>query len=384
MGEACDLGHDPVSGARITRLTSAVMTNVNIYCEQPYTSSDGRRIAVIRSPEADPRVPPFDLCVVDLETLALTCVARQCTSYMVGTAAWSGAIYYLTQRRELARLSLDTMESEVVWADWDMPVRFGLDSVSPDERYLIGVRQTPDFTSQVVRVDLREKRSEVIFTHREQLGHMQFNPVHGRDIMIQLNRGAQIDDAGRVRSVETVLPGATHFLIDRDGGNLRELPIGEPYTSGTCGHSAWVADTGRVAISVSWRPPYTGPGPLDERYPQGNLLTAAPGEDAPRVFEAREHRFNHIGVSRCGRYFVADSYWKGVPGPIPIVIGNLESGRYAAAVTDCGASCGASAGGHPHAYLTADNRNVIYNADPYHVPHVHRAELPDGFLEGLE
>ena len=58
MGEACDLGRDPVSGARITRLTSAVMTNVNIYCEQPYTSADGRRIAVVRSPEADPREGP--------------------------------------------------------------------------------------------------------------------------------------------------------------------------------------------------------------------------------------------------------------------------------------------------------------------------------------
>jgi len=30
--EACDLDDDPRSGARITRLTRAVMSNINIYC----------------------------------------------------------------------------------------------------------------------------------------------------------------------------------------------------------------------------------------------------------------------------------------------------------------------------------------------------------------
>ena len=47
-GEACDHRHDSESGALITYLTSSALTSINIYCEQPYTSPDGNRVASLR------------------------------------------------------------------------------------------------------------------------------------------------------------------------------------------------------------------------------------------------------------------------------------------------------------------------------------------------
>jgi hypothetical protein len=80
---------------------------------------------------------------------------------------------------------------------------------------------------------------------------------------------------------------------------------------------------------------------------------------------------------------VCDSYRNGLPGHIELVIGNIETGKYRTLVSDCGAQGGGPACSHPHPYLTADNRNVIYNADPYQICHVHAARVPPGFLEAL-
>jgi hypothetical protein len=114
------------------------------------------------------------------------------------------------------------------------------------------------------------------------------------------------------------------------------------------------------------------------------VFTAAPGEKAPKVFRMPEHRCNHIATSKCGRYFVCDSYPKGIPGPVPLVVGNFQTGKYRNLLGDSKASCGASACSHAHAYFTVDNRHVIYNADPYMVGHVHAARVPEDFLKSLD
>jgi len=381
--EACDLGPDPESGAMVTRMTSAVMANTNIYCEQPYTTPDGKRIAVVRSQAANPCAGVFQLCVAELESLRIAPLADDCASFPA-TSAWSGVLYYLTKDRQLARVSLVTLEKETLFPCDDLPEDFTPQSVSPDHRYLIGLARRPDYVSTVVRVDLKSGTHETIFEHPEIWNpHMQFNPVHGRDILVQMNRGAKMDHRGRRLPVEGSEPGTTHIIIDSDGGNVRALPVGPPHTASSTGHSAWVADTGRMAVTVAWGD-LLHAGPHDSRHPRGNLVTAAPGEERPMLFEAPEHRFNHLCVSRCGRYFVSDSYWKGLPRNIALVVGNLQSGKYRIVVSDCGAWGAASAGSHPHPYLTADNRYVVYNADPFLVPHVFVARLPDGFLESLD
>jgi len=177
--------------------------------------------------------------------------------------------------------------------------------------------------------------------------------------------------------------GATHAIIDIDGGNYRPLPIGEPITISSSGHSAWIANSGCIGLTTHFLD-MAHIGSLDKRFPTGNFFVVSPDEKQPRVFHAPLHRFNHVSISRCGKYFVCDSYCNGIPGAIPLVIGNIKSGKCRAVISNCGSQGGGPACSHPHPYLTADNRHIIYNADPYHVCHVYKALIPDEFYESIE
>jgi hypothetical protein len=49
------------------------------------------------------------------------------------------------------------------------------------------------------------------------------------------------------------------------------------------------------------------------------------------------------------------------------------------------ASGGGGEHNHCHPYLTADNRHVIFNSNPFYSPtKVFAAEVPDGFLDALD
>src|SRR5688572_21245539 len=108
--EACDLADDPGSGARITRFTGRPISNINIYCEQPYTSPEGKYIAYTRASSPDPRVPPYELCVADLQTLRVASLEPVVASMLVATSSWSGLIYYLRPNGELVCVDIATQE----------------------------------------------------------------------------------------------------------------------------------------------------------------------------------------------------------------------------------------------------------------------------------
>jgi hypothetical protein len=384
--EACDLDDDPVSGARITRLTYRPMSNINIYCEQPYTTPDGVKIAFTRAPSPDPRVPPFELCAADLQRLRVTSIEPVVASSMVATAAWSGLIYYLRPNGELICVDLETLEKQIIITHWEAPSNH-LDTVSPDHRYLAGSMRLPDNTFGIMLVDLKARDYTIIYRSEETLSHVQFNPVHGRELLVQVNKNQRFDPKTGHWQRENV--AVTHIYLNVESGAVRELPIGPPYTANSCGHAAWVADSGRIGVAVNWkgmvyRKDLLKHGAMhDPRHPQGNFLIAGPDDDAPTVFTAPEHLFNHVNVSKCGRYFVCDSYRHGVPGPVELVVGNMATGKYRTLVSDCGATCGGPACSHPHPYLTADNRRVIYNCDRTGICQVHMAHLNDEFLASL-
>lgn len=383
--EACDQGRDPESGAAIVRFTQAAKHSINIYCEQPYTSPDGRYIAVMRSDEADPRFAPHDLLTVDLATKRIQPLVRNARSYFIGTAAWSGILYYLSFEHELMRLDIATGELQFVWREWPFPEEFMLQSVSPDQRYLVGALPQASYLTAIIRIDLQERRWKVILERPEIFAaHLQYMPTApGQPLTIMglMNRGRQINDRWDARNYTVEHPGPCYYSVDNDGGNFRTFPSGEPVLPTNTGHSAWVAGTGRIAFSVSWN---NDTWQLDSRWPQGNLFTAAAGEDQPEDFPAPEHRFNHVSVSRCGRYFVCESYPKGVPGPVPLVVGNFATGKYTNLVGDCKASSGGPTCSQPNAYFTADNKHVIYNADPFQLGQVFAASVPEGFLNSLD
>ena len=385
--EACDHRHDPASSALITYLTCSALTSINIYCEQPYTSADGNRVAILRR-----RDMSFDrnwsLLVADLTTLKLAMIEQDCVRG-IGNAAWSGMILYSTDEDLVRRLNLLSLETEELSLPSGGMLNDMTVSVSPDQRYLaLGrVTGTPP-TGQIVVIDLEAQTECVILEHPELINpHLQFNPRHGRDILIQHNRGSKLADDGTVESFAGA-EGTTHFIISRDGSNRRDLACGPPFTLSSTGHSNFVADTGRIAWTTHVS---TSDSSLDPRYPEGNLFTVGPDDSTPTVFAAPEHRFIHVNVSRCGRYFVSDSRPPsmysdaGVLHSASLVIGNLESGKYATLVSDIGGPSGGGKHTHAHAYLTADNGNVIYNAPTLcGATQVCAARVPDGFLETLE
>jgi len=397
--ESCDRRLDPVSGARIIQLTSAAAISNNIYGEQPYCSPDGKRIIIARCQDFC-----WDkegaLLVHELDTLRTAMVVPRALGVRsVFTSAWSGMMYFWTPDRRLMRLSLMTLEQEEVYREEDPSSALGGDggasSVSPDQRYVIvhAKRLTgpgsPTF--QIVRIDLQKKIREVIYEDPEIANpHLQFNPVTGREILVQNNRGLRMEKDGSFIYRPTA-EGTTLFVIDADGSNKRYLPVGQPITNSCTGHECFVADTGRVMFSLHWQSPDLQHMSHDSRFPEGNILTAKPGDERPVVFHAPEHFFNHVCASRCGRYFVADSFVGGGIfdatnrlRSVSLVIGNFETGKYRTLVEDSMASGGGNQCTHTHPYLTADNGHVIFNADPnYSIPQVYAAQIPSGFLESL-
>jgi hypothetical protein len=261
-------------------------------------------------------------------------------------------------------------------------------SVSPDQRYVIGM--TPKLTGrgapvfQIQRLDLRKKIREVIFEHPEISNpHLQFNPVHGRQILVQHNAGRRLKKDGSLARDKNA-PGKL-FTIDRDGGDQRQVPV----LDGITGHDCFGADTGRVLFSGGWEHRGEYDWRLSAKAPRGNLFLARPGDRKPAVFEAPRHLFNHVCASRCGRYFVADAHTgpglfeNGCCKPVSLVIGNLETGKFRTLVENTEGSGGGNQCTHTHPYLTADNRHVIYNADPGGIAQVFAARIPPGFLESL-
>ena len=383
LGEACDLPADPATGTYVTRYTAAVLSNINMYCEQPCASPDGRRFVVLRGPQADPRMPPSELCVADVKTLRLAVIEKHTRSVFVATAGYSGIIHYLTEDGMLARFNLTTLERELLFA-WPLPFEMCLDTATPDGRYLVGALVEPDGSTSVTRVDLRDGTYRKIFHHEDSLGHMQINPINGQDLLVQHNRGTNPKKERKLNK-DNIDVGATHFVIDLDGGNFRPLAIGEPHTSGSTGHTSWVADTGRIGVSVAygWKDTWT-PGALDPRSPNGNFFTVGPSDPKPINFPSPTHRFNHVNVSRDGKYFACDCYCQGFANGIELVVGNIQTGKCRVLLQNCGATGGCAASSHPHPYLTADNKHVVFNADPRGVPHVHAAHVTDQFLKSLE
>jgi Tol biopolymer transport system component len=93
---------------------------------------------------------------------------------------------------------------------------------------------------------------------------------------------------------------------------------------------------------------------------------------------ARGVYFCHPNVSRDGRWFVSDVS----PGG-EIMVGSLETGRYRL-LCSSGSSFGRPQYTHPHPFFSPDTRHVLYNSDRSGLAQIYVAELPEGFLDGLD
>ena len=367
MAEQASLGSQRPFGARLTRLTSAPMISDDIYGEQPRTTPDGSRIAFRR------QVPghPSELWIADFGRARIGRVEG--VSDNAPTAKYTGRLYCLRssgQGTELIRLDLRTLEVTSLCDFTDVP-SLASPCVSFDERWYFGLRSRGPHQYDIIRVALGSGKWTSIYQDPDICNpHLQTCP-HSGDLLVQHNRGCEFDDSGQILRLVGD-QGATLFAIDPDGGNYRQIPVGQPYSTwAATGHECWVGTTGWVAYTES-RPP-------DAAAETGNFMAARPGDAEPTPL-APGYRFNHISVSACGRYFVGDA--SNLEG-VPLVVGSVATGR-SAIVCFSETTPGSPQWIHTHPYITPDNASLIFNSDRSGVPQVYRLELPDGLLTGLD
>jgi hypothetical protein len=359
------------TGSEVWQVTTDRLYHSNIYCEVPYCSKDSRYFVYVRK---DPKLAGnrWEFMVVELGTWKQH---RLDVSIGIPGCAMrpDGVFYYLKRTRrgvlDLMRADLADGKGEKVYQLKDGPWR-SLGTVSADGRYYVRSKTLDDKYSVfgVVLFDLAKGTETVIDRDPYTLNaHPQIEPGAGKRVMIQHNRGGKCKpDGGLERLVGP--QGATLYLLSLPEGKRTELQVGKPFTTPVTGHEAWIGSTGEVLLSVA---------PSGEYAPEkGNLLGVRAGRAARVV--ARGFRFNHVGVSRCGRLFCCDD-WRGT---CKLVIGSTRTGK-SAVVCESKTSMGRPQNTHAHAYLTPDLKWVVFQSDRSGFPQIHAARVPDGMVEKL-
>jgi hypothetical protein len=378
VAEAIRYGQDAGSGAEIEQLTSEPVTSTNIYCEQRYATADGSRIALWRRPFGRPR----ELWVCDLRSLRLCRVGE---AAVMGANPNLNAIYYRPTGESdarLLRLNLATFDiSELFRFGGPAP---GSGAVSPDERWLVcGPLPVSENVFSLRRISLADGRTDTLCEIEDMFNpHLQFEPAAGRWVNVQINRGGRRDKAtGGMRLTGDL--GATLAAVDVETGEVVPLPAGRPHTPPISGHECWVGRSGRLLFTAGqYRVTASafvtlGDPPESERaMPPAAIFSVAPRETAARIV-AQDRLYNHLAASDDGHFFIADDHATGV-----IYIGSIATGR-SLPLCDSHTRQGTCQYSHAHAYMTPDNRHVIFNSIVTGVAQVYAARVPEGFLEKL-
>lgn len=353
------------SGAQITQLSSAAFIHTHIYPEAPVFTPDSRYFIYHRFQSLD---SPSSFWLCDLQTnrlRRLTDDGPVKSPVMSPDGTWCAYLYLKGPTEfEVRRVSVQDGDHVTVATVRGLRRPYGLGTISADGRWYVTGVWLPDGEFGLLRIDLGNGAYKVIHQDPEILNpHMQFEPGEGRDILVQHNRGGYLDEEGNiVRLVGE--QGATIYLVDYEGQNVRRLPIGKPYTAPTQGHQCWIGTTGRILSTTSDDPD------------AGNLFAVAAGDERPTLV-ARGTYFCHPNVSRDGRWFVSDVS----PGG-EIVVGSLKTGRYKL-LCESESSFGRPQYTHPHPFFSPDARHVLFNSDRTGLTQIYAAEIPTGFLEEL-
>ena len=360
------------TSSEIWQVTTQELSQSNIYCEVPYCSRDSRYFVYQRS---NPKLSGnrTELMVVELGTWKQE---RLDTAIGIGGSAIAhdGLFYYLKRtgagKLELMRADLADGSIEKVYQLQDNVSIRSLGTVSTDRRYYAGgTKIDPGWKMfDILLVDLEKGEQKILDRDPFILNpHPQFEPGQGRTLMIQHNRGGTYSADGKLQQL--VGPrGATLYALSVPQGKRTTLQVGKPYTTACTGHEAWIGATQEMLLSVS---------PRGDFAPEkGNLLGVRAGSPARVV--AKGYRFNHVGVSRCGRLFSADDF----QGQFKVIIGSNRTGK-TAEVCATRTSPSRSQSTHPHPYLTPDLKWVIFNSNRSGFAHVYAASVPESMIEEL-
>ncbi len=373
--EAIRFGHDAESGADIEQLTSEPVTSNNIYCEQRYASADGARIAIARKPFGQ----PTEIWVCDLRSLK---VCKAVVGNPLGANSPRNAIYYTAAHGDkicLMCLDLTELTSREMFRFYDNePPSYG--AVSSDERWFItGPVPVKDNIFSLRRVDLASGKANTLCEIEDMFNpHIQFEPVQGRLSVVQINRGGQWNPVAGVQVLTGPL-GATLSLVNVESGEVSPLPVGRPHTPSITGHECWAGKSGKLLFTAGHfkvsSSSYVTLKDASESGGEGpTIYSVTPGEKTARII-AQGLMFNHVAASDDGRFFIADDHTIG-----RVYIGNIATGKYLP-LCETHTRQGKPQYSHAHAYMTPDNRHVIFNSIVTGTAQVYAACIPDGFLD---
>ena len=361
------------TGADIWQVTKDKFSQSNIYCETPYCSGDSRYFMYQRRNPKLKGSNKTELLVVELGTWKQH--RLDVTRGTAGLAVSPDGVFYYLKRSDrnmvdLMRADLKKGTPEKIYDMTDGSDLFSLGTVSIDGRYYAcGKRLDDDYqVFGILLVDLEKGTQAIIDRDPFILNpHPQFEPDRSRELMIQHNRGGKYTPEGkRIRLVGP--EGATLYLLSTPQGKRTTLQVGKPFTTPCTGHEAWIGKTQEILLTVAATGEYAPA--------KGNLL--AIGKGVPARVVAKDYRYNHVGVSRCGRFFCCDD-WQGA---FKVVIGSIRTGK-TAVVCESKTSPDRSQNTHPHAYLTPNLKWVIFNSNRNGFAHVHAARVPEGMIEEL-
>ena len=370
--ESSDLGPLGGAGANVRMCTSAPAITHNIYCEQPYCSADGNRFVMMRRQTPDPYTL-HDLLLYEIDTYRVSLLERD--MYGVATAAWSGVLFVSIGRgrdARMVRIDLNTLEREELFRWGDIPGET-IYTVTADQRHGVGGVVLGPAEFGIVRVDMQTGAWEIIYRSPDICNpHLQYRLGTGDRILVQENRGGLFDENGEMVRLFDPALGAGLMTIDPRGGDRREFPVGPPHTPTTTGHEVWIGHTDHALVTV---------GKLhSDGKRRGTLLEVSHDWPTARVVSEASERWNHISVSRCGRYFITDCYDHVTT---PIIIGSIASGKWRV-LCEPRTTGGGGQYSHLHPYMTSDNRWVVFNSDRTGVPQVYIAEVPADLLKELD
>lgn len=360
---------DTESGARIHRLGADERDANNIYGEQAPGDSTGRWIVVNYLNQKGDKGPC--LSVIDLTDGSRRDIGPGGAAWH----AWGEYVYFQREiegKRMLRRCHFETLKVEDVAP---IPAELGRlgwqGTVSPDRRYF-AVCNKSDKNAPVAKVHLLDLESGKWSLLLDKPGchakHEQFSHDGKNRLMV-------------------LSGGIVELGID---GKEMPFPAGPPHTPSLSGHQAWIGTSNRICFTTnqalaSWKASATTSAEIAEllerkKHPDGMIWSAKAGEEKPTLVSTGPRWFYHIGASKCGRYWIADTFEKDVP----IYIGSFASGRWKRAVFSRTPTNAPESAGHTHPYMTADNKWLIFTScgrDGH--SQVYGAKLAEGWLEGL-
>ena len=347
---------DDATGVEVFELSDPKRIADNVYGEQPYSSSDGTRIAVRYFGDEGKGT---ELAIIDLESGEEQTVLPDMAPFPAFNA-WSDWLYYHVPTSDgslLKRTHFHTLKQEDVLPLPGDLGRYSYGTVSPDGRWYAVSVYREGGVSAVILFDIETGSHRAIAQPTDEFlfKHEQFS-LDGRNrVLIQANE---------MPNVKRVQLG----WMETDGEGVTWMAADRPHTPRPTGHECWIGRGDGVLFSTA----------LDEG-DATNLWVAHVGEKSPRRCTTGSPSYGHVSASACGTYWIADT---GAEEGVPIYAGSFETdGRRI--IVRSRTVMGREQWTHAHPYLTPDKQWLVYNSTWRGTPQVYGARIPEGFWNGV-